>query len=516
MVALEQTSVENATITTNADIVSTNQNITRKIAMKEHMVSVASSVQVHTPLVTPAQTTGLKDKTISLAMESQSSFASILVTGGVVSISQVKESSQTTGLKDETTSPVMESQPSFASALVTVGVISISQVEESSTTSNGKQSLVSLSSEIATQTQPKAFKPTPTSSIVTTQLIDTAVETSIKAIRKNSSSTAMQATPTSFAIKTTVLKMKHSSTLKPTSTAATLKPRYNRTSILTNIPPELKEPMRPVSLTEGKVSQLKIPEETFHDNIDGGTRHLQLHLLSNERKPLPPTSWILLNRTNQNVYALPMETNIGPYKFIVSATDSGNLATVATLQLIVKKDLNRYNHKVTINLKLDNDTFLDHLSTRMVLLQKLAEFFAVNLTNIQVESFGSGTSLTFHFDCVPFRVCDHELLIQLPSTFLDGDAKVTPSFRKILSPQFSVISGYYKMLGPCAKDGDQTAAHTSPTNEDIWWLYAFIPVILLIAILVTSAVYATRGRCAAKKREPSEEEHRLNEVETHL
>ena len=271
-----------------------------------------------------------------------------------------------------------------------------------------------------------------------------------------------------------------------------------------NNPPKLFNHIDRLSVIAGHGYRRRISNDSFYDKEDGDTRNLKLELQTINGADLLSSSWILLNQTKQEIYALPMADDVKDHEFMLFARDSGNLKSENdAFVFVVKADEVRYNHQFIIHLGVDNASFLNDVGMRLLLLDKLAEYFGVNYTNIRVVSYAAGVLFTFQFGSIPYESCNDGRLLGYQKLFLVKDensdfGEITTAFRSALMPDFPVISGRYEMLGDCAAVLPPGAAPVGARGPGAWWTYAITPAIVVAAVLLIIAicllVMAKRGR----------------------
>ncbi|XP_031569872.1 uncharacterized protein LOC116304304 [Actinia tenebrosa] len=247
-----------------------------------------------------------------------------------------------------------------------------------------------------------------------------------------------------------------------------------------NTPPRRVNDIGRLNLFDGQGLIYTIPFDAFYDKEDKSTRNLSLTLrvAEDDDDTLLPTSWILLNSTTQQIYALPMAESLGMNKFFLEARDSGGLVEYDAFEMLVEEDNSPFNHKFTLFLDHDNATFLNNVVVRLRLVQKLADYFGVNISNIRVDEYGPGPFVTFHFDHVPYSPCDIVAMNRLTDKF--GVDKVNPALDAAVGPEYRVADGSYVMMPPCTGNvGAVTGA-----RRGVWWTATLIPVIVLGILLL--------------------------------
>lgn len=251
-----------------------------------------------------------------------------------------------------------------------------------------------------------------------------------------------------------------------------------------NNEPSIRNEFDRLDLFHNQGLRFVIPWDSYDDIEDGTTRNLTLtlRLEGHKDKALLPTSWILMNSTTQEIYALPMSEFNGLHTFVIEVKDSGGKMNYDSFEVLVKEDTSSFNHKFTIFLDNDNATFLNNVGVRVGLIQKLADFFGVNFTNIRIDEYGPGPFMTFHLDNVPYDDCTN-----LYTNYIDkfGNDKVSPGLKSALAPEYGVVDGSYVTKEPCSGPIGGPIVHGNPAaRTGSWWSPTLIPVIAVGILLL--------------------------------
>lgn len=243
-----------------------------------------------------------------------------------------------------------------------------------------------------------------------------------------------------------------------------------------------------------------IPHDTFYDKEDMLTPNLTLVLrTAGGTEPLP--SWIGLDAEKQIIYAFPVDKDtVKLHDFVLIATDSKGGQAVDAIVVKVWDDTKSYSHQFKLTLDYNFKTFSSHLNIRMDLLNKLAKYFNLNVSNIRIREFVEGSvRLKFQFDTVPEDECNFPLREQ----FENDDGDVSPSLKEALSPEFPVTSGSFEAFGPCA--GDVPVVVGAATGST-WKTYVIIPVVILVVVLFVIVIALFLVMRSRRKRKLSLED----------
>lgn len=222
----------------------------------------------------------------------------------------------------------------------------------------------------------------------------------------------------------------------------------------------------------------------FYDKEDMLTPNLTLSMKTIKGKPMPKHLWIKFDAENQVIYAFPVDKEtIGTYEFVIIASDSDkHQAPDAFTVEVFDDDTETFNHQFELVLDYDFKEFSDDLVTRLELLNTLALYFSLNISNIRVREFTEGSViLKFHLDTIPEYECDS----LIKRKFFDDEGGVSSRLNNTLLPKFPVKSGSFQPLGPC-KGGEIGAVGAAPSGK--WETYVIIPAVILAVVLLVIMV----------------------------
>ena len=206
----------------------------------------------------------------------------------------------------------------------------------------------------------------------------------------------------------------------------------------------------------GQALRFHIPYKTFYDEQDFYTPNLRVSLRTSRNTELPHPYWILIN-LQQYVFGLPLNISTpGLKRFLLVARDRKGQEGTSTLRVNVLRDTNRYNHEFAIHIN-NYDFIKNDVVTKVKLLDKIAGYFDLNYKNARMVSQVPDNMFTFRFDTVPYENCNNTNLTKLINGFW-SNKNLNPKFVEALFPDFQVISGHYKLRGPC----EDTAVNNPP------------------------------------------------------
>jgi len=175
-----------------------------------------------------------------------------------------------------------------------------------------------------------------------------------------------------------------------------------------NTPPLVKRRIQKLSITAGSWFKFTIPEDTFWDEEDGGTRNLKLGFYLDDhgsRTPPGHDHWIQFDVENQFLYALPTAKSIGRHTFILLAIDSGGGMSEEILQINVRqhKGSRTFHHSFSLyETAWDPVKFPILISATEKLLSRIANqvfgdssIVAINVQSIEKEDSRRGRDDTY-------------------------------------------------------------------------------------------------------------------------
>ncbi|XP_066916995.1 uncharacterized protein [Clytia hemisphaerica] len=208
------------------------------------------------------------------------------------------------------------------------------------------------------------------------------------------------------------------------------------------------------------IYRYQIPEDTFADNQDGGTRNLTIKLVDNTQKAIADSSWIGFDTKTQTLYANPTSSMLSTsssqrlftYKFIV--TDSSNQSLVCDFSVqITGGNAPQVAYKITIKSDFDSSTTSNTksytLATKVSTWTKSESNFL--LLDNQLTS-DKQTYLAFSQCSWRYDPCETTKIDQFHDQFFDSSGQPKNDFLNHLGPQFSNIQISSSTSGPCIDD----------------------------------------------------------------
>lgn len=327
-----------------------------------------------------------------------------------------------------------------------------------------------------------------TSSLVT--LPSTVAANMTTAVKK------LKTTEASISLPPTTPRQPVISDTKPTT--ATSKPHTKKPVTEFNFPPVLniQKKISRIVLSVGQNLRYRIPEDLFYDKEDGNARNLRLQLQTRKGEALSTDSWIKLREDQREIYGLPLDFDFKLYSYRLVATDSGNKSSFDDFEVMVRQVSEVNPLQLSIKILLDYDSFMKNTSLHMLLLGKIADYFGVNVTNVRVLGFSRGSVIVaFGFDFLQKEPCDHTAISEVIVMFEASSGDLSEKLRRFFLPEFPIESGTLSLTESCSDVIAASRTKGSPKEEDrVWWIYAIIPAVALLALIVIACVVVIRHR----------------------
>lgn len=247
------------------------------------------------------------------------------------------------------------------------------------------------------------------------------------------------------------------------------------TNLANNIPPPpvnnrpvLTRPLGTINLTVGRVLNLSIPANTFHDHENGDTRHLRLVFLS--KQPITGDHWVRLDERTQTLYGLPVHA--GQYEFTLVANDAGDLTARDTIIFNVAERQTLVNHEFQLQLEhFAPTTPTDNLSRTLDIIQRIASLYGdvdagkITVTRLTVTANITTLVWTNHSVPVPTDTCPVKLLSHLMSFLFGPKDSIAEELKNEFEPHYiRLVSA--DPLGPCNNQGVQPEAPPTSNPRD--------------------------------------------------
>lgn len=227
-----------------------------------------------------------------------------------------------------------------------------------------------------------------------------------------------------------------------------------------NFAPRINHRLQKVPVSAGKALRFVIPDNTFTDLEEGGTRKLRLIFKSAQGTALPPSSWIQFNPETQEVYALPVEEQVSKWNFEVEAMDKEGKTASDSLELVVQhhKGWRTVNHEFTLQLKIEQKfDFPSSVDWQLNVLNGLTRFFGDSdesqITVINATSSMSSVDkvyFTWTNDSLPRHECANATLKQMYDAMtINERGEPSMALKNALGEAFKIKQVTFRGLSQC-------------------------------------------------------------------
>uniref|UniRef100_A0A8D8VFS9 Dystroglycan 1 n=1 Tax=Cacopsylla melanoneura TaxID=428564 RepID=A0A8D8VFS9_9HEMI len=291
----------------------------------------------------------------------------------------------------------------------------------------------------------------------------------------------------------------------PDTSLVPTKPKYAE-----NLPPLIRNPIDHLEATVGELLVFHVPEDTFFDREDGGTRKLRLHLKTMDRTTIPPNNWLQFDVKNQEFYGIPQLSDEGRKEYQLVCEDSGKSTANDGLEVIVSLPGPSY-YSATFSLTLMKPvSHFDRPAVRRAFVEKLARLFgdrdAKNLVGIEFESLGvegDQSVVRWANATLSSKVeCPEATIGVLRQVLLSDEDILQETLISSLESDYEVVSASVKPTGIC--EGLKTPLHvpgverkpafnskSTPVNTSVEYMITIVaPLVVIVTMLLCAAFIA--------------------------
>ncbi|XP_032520164.2 dystroglycan 1 isoform X2 [Danaus plexippus] len=281
-------------------------------------------------------------------------------------------------------------------------------------------------------------------------------------------------------------------------------------------PPVTRNQVDHLTATVGHLLLYKVPEDTFFDPEDGGTRNLQLSLRFSDRSEIPSNHWLQFDARNQEFYGLPGPGDEKIVHYQLIAEDSSKKSAYDSLIVEVAK-APTIRPTVEFQMTMDPSPLADSATNKRKVVEKLAALFGQTDTdNIRIQSITDNpTTIVWYNTSLPMDRCPKREIEELRRMIIaDERGSVGGNLKEhvdqIFDKDLKVMSIRLIPLGLCAEQNTKTpktmapshgpnlqnkATNASPEYSD--YLVTFVvPAVVIICMIVVAAIIA----CVLYKR----------------
>ncbi|XP_037294966.1 dystroglycan isoform X4 [Manduca sexta] len=297
-------------------------------------------------------------------------------------------------------------------------------------------------------------------------------------------------------------------------------------------PPVTRNQVDHINAAVGQLLVYKVPEDTFFDPEDGGTRNLHLSLRYSDRTELPPGHWLQFDAKNQEFYGLPAPGDEGSVSYQLIAEDSSKKSAHDSLIVEVSKAPEiRPTVEFQMTMEYPFPKLAYDANNKRKVVEKLAALFGQKETaNIRIQSITNNpTTIIWYNTSLPMDRCPKKEIEDLRNMIIADERGTTGGALKdhvdqIFDKDLKVMSIRLIPLGLCAEQGTKVAkptipVHSGATNtqgskagsvQDQTYLVTFvIPAVVIVCMILLAGIIACvlyRRRRTGKMSVGDEEE----------
>ena len=111
-----------------------------------------------------------------------------------------------------------------------------------------------------------------------------------------------------------------------------------------NSMPQIRNPVDKLNVTAGELLQFQVPSDMCWDKEDGGTRDLNLQLLTLSRLEVDTDNWLQFDVKNQEFIGVPLENDVGREEYQLVCSDDEGYSSIDGIEVsATETDIQRQN-----------------------------------------------------------------------------------------------------------------------------------------------------------------------------
>ena len=100
-----------------------------------------------------------------------------------------------------------------------------------------------------------------------------------------------------------------------------------------NSMPQIRNPVDKLNVTAGELLQFQVPGDMCWDKEDGGTRDLNLQLLTLARLEVDSDNWLQFDVKNQEFVGVPLENDVGREEYQLVCSDNEGYSSIDGIEV---------------------------------------------------------------------------------------------------------------------------------------------------------------------------------------
>ncbi|XP_059060909.1 dystroglycan 1 isoform X3 [Achroia grisella] len=296
-------------------------------------------------------------------------------------------------------------------------------------------------------------------------------------------------------------------------------------------PPVSRNQVDHLTAVVGQLLVHKVPEDTFFDPEDGGTRNLALSLRYSDRSELPAGHWLQFDTRNQEFYGLPAPSDEGSVHYQLIAEDSSKKSAYDSLIVeVVKSPTIRPTVEFQMTMEYPFAQLAYDANNKRKVVEKLAALFGQKSTdNIRINSITDNpTTIIWYNTSLPMDRCPKKEIEELRKMIIVDERGSTGGALKenvdhVFDKDFKVMSIRLIPLGLCAEQntkvpkttiqvhpGSTKLLNSKADSAESGYLVTFIiPAVVIVCMILVAGIIACvlyRRRRTGKMSVGDEEE----------
>jgi dystroglycan 1 len=237
-----------------------------------------------------------------------------------------------------------------------------------------------------------------------------------------------------------------------------------------NHQPFISNRLNKISLIAGKSSRIFVPANTFQDLEDGDTRDLKLEIVETRTgNTIDSLDWIQYLPETQEFIALPLESEIGTWRFRVMAIDSGGESVEDEQIFVVRQHSSSrvFHHSFLLNLT-PLKLWSHKMEWKIEILEKIYSYFGdkdpSKISVLQIHMNQDDILFRWTNESVPVRVCPKQDILNMYNMMNNPAANtVSPGLVQAFQNDFRVNDVELGFKGLC-KDRPVTSKEEGPAK----------------------------------------------------
>jgi len=267
-----------------------------------------------------------------------------------------------------------------------------------------------------------------------------------------------------------------------------------------NSMPQIRNPVDKLNVTAGELLQYQVPSDMCWDKENGGTRDLNLQLLTLTRLEVDSDNWLQFDTKNQEFIGVPLENDVGREEYQLVCSDSEGYSAIDGIEVstLSRPFFEKFN---VLFVFVFNDTLDDGprlARSRVKLMKKIAKIFRDSDTSHIVLSKVDPITyeVAWYNKSLSSRDCPEKEIRKIKNFLLLNDVTVRQRVIQAFEPQFHLADIKMLMLGSCLSI--ETPLNPTTTSDTIYdslppreYILAYVvPGLIIIGMLLLSTIIA--------------------------